>query len=62
MCSCSVRKLIEAHLKEEKGGCEGVNALAHSKTEYGQNVPYSHEIQSSSWGEKGQKGGRPLGN
>lgn len=63
--SCSVRSLIEAHLREEAQGCERDNAGAHSETVRGImcRAPAQLSIQSSPrWGHKRQEGGMPLGN
>lgn len=65
MWSCSVRKLIEAHPKEEAQGCEEDNAVAHSETVCGRmcQAPAELSIQSSPhWGQKRQEGGTPPGN
>lgn len=65
MWSCSVRKFIEAHPKEEARGCEEDNAVAHSETVQGRmcQAPAELSIQSSPrWGQKRQEGGTPLGN
>lgn len=65
MWSRSVRKLIEAHLQEEAGGCEQDHAIAHSETVQGRTgqAPAELSVQSClSWGQKRQEGGTPPGN
>lgn len=55
MWSCSVRKLIEAHPKEEAQGCEEDNAVAHSETVLGRMCQAPAELSIQSFSSLGSK-------